>query len=212
MPRSYIVSDDRCLCHMCISTQHYILFQGQKQKQGPPFSPVLTNWVICGLEPCRSLNPPKHMNTLYVACLFVWSAECRFLSEAFTPPSIHTQTHGTTPSHPHPCQPAVKHLCSEWVLTATRPLAEHPGNDGHPDGGGQSRASRRGHPGQPGGSPELPAALESPQRLRLAERHRPASLPTAGAYPFIQSSLKIDSFVIVIITIGSLLTSHQQFH
>lgn len=66
------------------------------------------------------------------------------------------------------------------MLITTYPLAEHPGNDGHPDGGSQSRAARRRHPGQPGGGAELPASLEGPQRLCPAERHRPAGLPTTG--------------------------------
>uniref|UniRef100_A0AAQ4RMN6 LIM zinc-binding domain-containing protein n=1 Tax=Gasterosteus aculeatus aculeatus TaxID=481459 RepID=A0AAQ4RMN6_GASAC len=57
---------------------------------------------------------------------------------------------------------------------------EHPGNDGHPDGGGQSGAARRRPAGQPGGGAELPAALEGAQRLRPAERHRPAGLPATG--------------------------------
>ncbi len=65
-------------------------------------------------------------------------------------------------------------------MTTRRPFAEHPGHDGNPDGGRESGAARRRHPGQPGGGAELPAALEGPQRLRPAERPGPARLPAAG--------------------------------
>jgi len=61
------------------------------------------------------------------------------------------------------------------------PPAEHPGNDRHSDGGGQSGAARWRHSGQPGGGAELSAALEGPQRLRPAKRHRPTGIPTTGS-------------------------------
>lgn len=83
-------------------------------------------------------------------------------------------THTHIQTHTHPIS-----------LTTARPLAEHPGNDGNSDGGGQSGAARRRHPGQPGGGAELPAALEGPQRLRPAERHRPTGLPTTGSSHFL---------------------------
>lgn len=80
------------------------------------------------------------------------------------------------------------------MLTTTGPLAEHPGNDGNPDGGSQSGAARWRHPGQPGGGAELPAALEGPQRLRPAERHRPAGLPTTGSSFLFTKSLRNTCF------------------
>lgn len=126
-----------------------------------------------------------------------------FLSDASYP--LPTYTHRKTHNHTQPPTPLSTRCQTfvHWVLTKTRPLAEHPGNDGHPDGGGQSRASRRRHPGQPGGGPELPAALEGPQRLRPAERHRPAGLPTTGSFFFVQLCFNIDLFAILAIEIIS---------
>ncbi|MGH0184690.1 UNVERIFIED_CONTAM: hypothetical protein FKN15_015773 [Acipenser sinensis] len=56
-------------------------------------------------------------------------------------------------------------------LHPARPLqmAEYPGDDGDSNGGCQSGETRRWFAGKPSGSAELPAALESIERLRTAE-------------------------------------------
>lgn len=48
------------------------------------------------------------------------------------------------------------------------------------DGSYQSRATRKSNAGKPSGSPELSAAMESPQRVRHAERARTPAISTTG--------------------------------
>lgn len=130
-----------------------------------------------------------------------------FLFFCWHPHPLHTHKHTHThhplpPKHTQHADTTTQHLLSTTVkiiypvLTSIRPLTEHPGNDGHPDGGSQSGAARRRHPGQPGGGAELPATLESPQWLRLAERHRSAGLPTTGSsFLLIKSFKALNAFI-----------------